>query len=391
MKDKRAEHYPERRPSRPGQTSRLFRQCVSLPCLIAALSVAGGVARALDCPQIAPGKTPVWVDILSNNLDSVGSPGASFMFAAMQGSPRTPGQSLPFTAQIPPSAIGAYDTDVFPGGPAGPFYSNSSGASVNCFPGIDASLPGGCPSGQIGEGCLSNGDCSGRPILRTPASGIVSSFAPEVIGIDYLGTFDGAPYPEPGSITQVVFFHQNADYLAQMEYGFYRDPSLPNEIVFYWQTHANCTLRPNTSVNDTMCTTERGNRQPSTYIYADDLIPPGNSPAITTTCAIDLGPAGGFGLYYYSMWLFSDTSDGGTWKFGMSILDPTTFQPVVPETSIDPNAGASSPWFPVDTLIQTGGYVTAGITRFDPFDHNAFSFPAPSMSMQRLVVGVAPQ
>jgi hypothetical protein len=341
----------------------------------------------LDCPQIAPGKAPVWVDILSNNLDSAGAPGTSFLFAAMQGNPRTPGQSLPFTAPTPPSAIGAYDTHVFPGGPDGPFYSSSSGASVNCFPGIDASLAGGCPAGQIGQGCLANGDCSGQPILRTPASGIVSAFAPGVIGIDYLGTFEGT-YPEPGSLTQVVFFHQNADYLAQMEYGFYRDPSSPNQIVFYWQTHANCTLRSNASLNDTMCTTAPGDRQPSTYIYTDDLIPPGNSPAITTACTIDLGPAGGFALYYYSMWLFSDA---GNWKFGMSILDPKTFQPVVPETSIDPNSGAASPWFPVSDLIQTGGYVTAGITRFDPFDHHAFAFPAPSMSMQRLVVGIASQ
>lgn len=357
-------------------------------CLIVVLWIPGGAARALDCPQIAPGPVPLWVDIVSNSVDSAGVPGTSFLFAAMQGNPRTPGQSLPFTAPTPPSATGAPDTHVFPGGPDAPFYSNASGASVNCLPGIDPSEPGGCPAGQVGFGCLADGDCSGQPILRTPASGIVSTWAPGVIGIDYLGTFDGAAYPEQGSITQVVFFHQNADYLAQMEYGFYRDPFLPNELVFYWQTHANCTLRANASLNDTMCTTVQGNRQPSTHIYTDDLIPPGNSPAITTNCIIDLGPAGGFGLYYYSMWLFPE---GNSWKFGMSVLDPKTFQPVVPEMSIDPNTGVASPWFDVSSLLQTGGYVTAGITRFDPFDHHAFSYPAPSMSMQRLVVGIAPQ
>ena len=180
---------------------------------------------------------------------------------------------------------------------------------------------------------MPDGDCSGQPILRTPASGIVSVFANGITGIDYLGTFDGASNAAPGGMVETVFFHQNADYLAQMEYGFFRDLSVPNQIVFYWQTHANCTLRPATSPSDTMCTTLQGNRQPSTYIYTDDLAPPYTAPDITAGCTIDLGPTGGFGLYYYSIWIYLD---GGTLKFGMSILDPATFKPVVPETSIDP-------------------------------------------------------
>lgn len=310
------------------------------------------------------------------------------MFSGLQGNPRTPGQSLPFTVQTPSSAIGAYDTHTFPGGPNPPFYSNSSGASVNCFPGIDPSEPGGCPFGQIGEGCSSNGDCSGEPILRTPATGIVSAFADGITGIDYLGTFDGSSNAAPGSILQIVFFHQNADYLAQSEYGFYKDASVPNQLILYWQTNSNCNLRPNTGPGDTMCTTRQGDRRPSTYIYTDDLIPPASSPGITAACSIDLGPAGGFGLYYYSMWIYSD---GGTLKFGMSILDPKTFRPVVPEASIDPNVGASSAWFPISALNGTGGYVTAGITRYDPFNTQTFPSPAPTMSVQRLVIGTSPR
>ena len=308
------------------------------------------------------------------------------MFSGLQGNPRTPGQSLPFTVQVPPSAIGAYDTHTFPGGPV--FYSNSSGASINCLPGVDPSQPGGCPFGQVGEGCLPDGDCTGQPILRTPATGILSTASGRIAGINYLGTFDGTANAAPGSILQIVFFHQSEDYLAQMEYGFYRDVAVPNQIIFYWQTNANCTLRPDMSPSDTMCTTLRANRQASTYIYTDGLIPPANSPGITASCSIDLGPAGGFGLYAYSMWIFSD---GGTWKFGMSIVDPNTLMPVVPETSIDPNVGSSPAWYPIARVNDTRGYVTAGITRYDPFNTQTFSSMAPAMSVQRIMVGSAPR
>jgi len=87
------------------------------------------------------------------------------------------------------------------------------------------------------------------------------------------------------------------------------------------------------------------------------------------------------------MWIFSD---GGTLKFGMSILDQKTFTPVVPETSIDPNMGASSPWYPIYRLDRKGGYVTAGIARYDPFNTQTFSSPAPAMSIERLAIGIAP-
>jgi hypothetical protein len=133
-----------------------------------------------------------------------------------------------------------------------------------------------------------------------------------------------------------------------------------------------------------MCTTLLGNRQPATYIYTDDIVPPGNSPDLTAACNIDLGPAGGFGLYYYSMWIYSD---GGTLKFGMSILDPNTLMPVVPETSIDPNVGAPSTWFPMSVLNGGDGYITAGIARYDPLRNQTLSFPAPTMSIQRLAAG----
>ena len=233
---------------------------------------------------------------------------------------------------------------------------------------------------------MPEGDCTGQPILRTPATGILSTASDRIAGIRYLGTFDGTANAAPGSILQIVFFHQSDDYLAQMEYGFYRDVAVPNQIIVYWQTNANCTLRPDMSLSDTMCTTLRGNRQASTYLYTDGLIPPANSPDITASCSIDLGPAGGFGLYSYSMWIFSD---GGTWKFGMSIVDPNTLMPVVPETSIDPNAGSSPAWYPIAGVNDTRGYVTAGITRYDPFNTQTFSSLAPAMSVQRIMAGSA--
>ena len=356
--------------------------------LIAALLIDGllsrGTASALDCPQVTPTRVPEWSDILSNRFDNAGSPGTSFHFSGLQANPRTPGQSLPFTVETPPSATGAYDTHPFPAGPA--YYSNSSGASIDCLPGIDPAQPNGCPYGQVGEGCLSNGDCTGKPILKTPATGIESTFARDITGVTYLGTFEGTSTAAPGQMLQVVFFHENPDYLGGAEYGFYRDLNVPNQMVFYWQINANCTLRPDMGPNDTMCTTQQANRRPSAYLYTDDLIPPGTSPNITTSCTIDLSSAGGFGLYYYSMWIFSDE---GTWKFGISILDPNTFRPVVPPTSIDPNTGASPAWYPIAEISRKGGYVTAGISRYDPFTTQTFSSPPPSMQVERLMVGLS--
>jgi len=355
-----------------------------IPSLLINVLLSSGIATALDCPQVTPTRVPDWSDILSNRFSSAGAPGTSVLFSGLQANPRTPGQSLPFTVETPPSATGAYDTLTFPAGPL--FYSNSSGPSIDCLPGIDPAQPNGCPYGQVGEGCLANGDCTGKPILRTPATGIESTFARSVTGIGYLGTFEGTSNAAPGTLLQIVFFHQNADYLGEAEYGFYRDLSVPNQMVLYWQTNANCTLRPDMTPNDSMCTTQQAIRQPSTYIYTDNLIPPGVSPNITAGCTIDLSPIGGFGLYYYSMWIFSDE---GTLKFGMSILDPNTFKPLVPPISIDPNAGASPAWFPIVGISREGGYVTAGISRYDPFNSQTFSSPPPAMSVERIMVGRA--
>jgi hypothetical protein len=345
--------------------------------LIPFLLLSSSVATALDCPPVPPDtevtRMPEWSDILPNT---------SFLFSGLQPNPRTPLESLPFTVKTPPSATGAYDTHTFPAGPV--YYSNSSGASINCLPGIDPTQPNGCPYGQVGEGCLSDGDCTGKPILRTPSAGVQSTFAPVITGITYLGTFEGASNAAPGTLLQVVFFHQNGDYLSGAEYGFYRDLAVPNQMIFYWQTNANCTLHPDMAPNDTMCTTEQAIRQPSTYIYTDNLIPPGVSPAITASCTIDLTAAGGFGRYYYSMWIFPTER---TWKFGMSILDPNTFRPVVPPTSIDPNTDASPAWFSIDAIAQKGGYVTAGISRYDPFNTQTFSSPPPAMAVERLMIG----
>jgi hypothetical protein len=367
-----------------------------LLCLAAGLSLSGRAAGTPVCPEVTPTIVPAWVDIISNHFNDLGSPGTSFLFSNLERNPRRPGQSLPVNVQTPPGALGTYDAHIFPAGPV--FYSNSSGASIECLPGLDPSLietvparpprtEAGCPPGQVGEECAPDGDCTGRRILRTPSSGIESALTSGITGIDYLGTFEGESNAASGAMVQVVFFHQSADYLAQAEYGFLRDLAVPNQITFYWQSNANCTLHADMGPSDTMCTTLQGNRQPATYIYTDDLPPPGNSPPIVAACNIDLGPTGGFGLYYYSMWIFSD---GGTLKFGMSILDPDTLMPVVPETSIDPNLGAPSTWFPISALNGTDGYVTAGIARYDPFRTQTFSLPAPSMSIQRLAAGTAP-
>lgn len=338
------------------------------------------------CPQVQPTMAPAWVDIVSFT---------AFAFSNLERIPRKPGRSLPFTVLTPSSAIGAYDPHTFPVGP--PFYSNSSGASIDCVPGLDPSLvvslperpprmEAGCPAGQVGERCAADGDCTGHRILRTPSAGIESTLVTGITGISYLGTFDGQSAAAPGGVTQVVFFHQSADYLAQLEYGFLRDQAVPNQLTFYWQSNANCTLQPAAGPN-TMCTTLQGDRQPATYIYTNDEPPPFDSP-ITSACNIDLGPTGGFGRYYYSMWIFP--SEGGTFQFGMSILDPNSLAPVVPETSIDPNIGVSPAWFPISTLNGADGYVTAGIARYDPFRTQILSINEPTMTMERLAAGAAP-
>ena len=349
------------------------------------------------CPQVTPASAPSWADVISNSFNALGSPGEFFLFSNIERTPRKPGQTLPLTVRTPQSPVGAYDGHTFPAGPL--YYSNASGASIVCLPGLDPSVvlmmptrpprtEAGCPTGQVGEKCAANGDCTGQRILRTPSSGIETKLVTGITGIQYLGTFEGQSNTAPGGLVEVVFFHQSADYLAQAEYGILRDLSVPNTLTFYWQTNANCTLQSAVTINDTMCTTSEGNRTPSTYVYTDGLVPSGNNAPITSACNIDLGPVGGFGLYYYSMWIYSD---GGTLKFGMSIIDPNTSLPVVPETSIDPNVGAPSTWFPIAALDGAAGYITAGIARYDPFRSQTLSDLTPTMSMQRIAIGTAPQ
>ncbi len=357
------------------------RGCVPLTWLIAASTLSGG-----NCPQIAPPAEPAWADLVSSSFNSFAPPGTALLFDNLNTNPRTPGQTLPFTVQVPASPIGAIDTHTYPGtGPV--FYSNASGASIECLPGIDPSLPNGCPDGQVGAGCPASGDCTGHPIQRSPAVGILSNLRTRIGGIRYLGTFEGTAAADPGGVLEVAFFHQKEDYIAGDEYGFFRDPTVPNILTFYWQTHANCSLRPFSSIDDTMCTSREADREASTFIYTDDLVPNAVQPPLTASCTIDLTPAGGFGLYYYSMWIFSDD---GTVKFGMSIRDPNTMQPVVPDASIDPNVGISPAWFPVGPLYGGDGYVTAGITRFDPLETQTFSSPPPTMTIERMEVSDAP-
>jgi hypothetical protein len=352
---------------------------------------AAGASGTPICPQVTPAAAPAWTDAVSNS-----SPGEFFLFSNLERTPRKPGQTLPLTVRTPQSPIGAYDGHEFPAGPL--YYSNSSGASIVCLPGLDPSVlvaipsrpprtEGGCPTGQVGEKCAADGDCTGQRILRTPSSGIETTLANGITGIEYLGTFEGQSGAASGGLVEIVFFHQSGDYLAQTEYGILRDLSVPNTVTFYWQTNANCTLHSPVTINDTMCTTIEGNRQAGTYVYTDGLVPPGNEP-ITSACNIDLTPVGGFGLYYYSMWIYSD---GGTLKFGMSIVDPNTSLPVVPETSIDPNVGAPSTWFPTATVNGASGYVTAGIARYDPFRSQTLSDLTPTMSIQRIEIGAASQ
>lgn len=357
------------------------RGIASLAYLIAASTLCGGF-----CPQIAPPAQPVWTDALPNNFTSIGSPGTALLFDNMNTDTRTPGQHLPLTFQVPASPIGAIDTHTYPG--TGPiFYSNASGASIDCLPGLDISLPHGCPAGQVGAGCPASGDCTGYPIQRSPAVGIVSAFRTHLAGISYLGSFEGTATADGGGVLEVVFFHEKQDYIAGNEYGFFRDPTVPDILTFYWQTHANCSLRPFGSINDTMCTTRRGEREPATFVYTDDLVPATAQPPITSTCDIDLSSVGGFGRYYYSMWIFSDH---GMLKFGMSIRDPNTLQPIVPDSSIDPNVGISPAWYPIGALHGGNGYVTAGITRFDPLEKQTFSSPPPTITIERLAVTNAP-
>ena len=349
--------------------------------LICASSLSGS-----SCPQIAPSAQPIWTDLLPNNVTGVGSPGTGLFFDNMNPNTRTPGQRLPLTFQVPASAIGSADTHVYPG--TGPiFYSNSSGASIDCLPGIDISLANGCPGGQVGAGCPAGGDCTGHPILRSPAVGIESNLHAHIAGISYLGTFEGTATADGGGVLEVVFFHQREDYIAGDEYGFFRDPTVPNILTFYWQTHANCSLRPFGSINDTMCTTRQGDREASTFVYTDDLIPGAVNAPITSTCNLDLSAAGGFGRYYYSMWIWNDH---GTPKFGMSIRDPNTLKPIVPDMSIDPNVGISPAWYPIGPLNGGDGFVTAGITRFDPFEKQTFSSPPPTITVERLEVSTGP-
>lgn len=354
-------------------------QCGSI--WLACCGVAWCVSGA-PCPQIAPPAEPLWVDLVSNGITSIGIPATALFFNDLNSDIRTPGQNLPYTVETPPSAIGAIDTHTYSAtGPV--FFSNSSGASVNCLPGIDASLPGGCPDGQVGMGCPASGDCTGHPIQRSPAAAIESALTTHLAGFSYLGTFEGTATAEGGGVQQVVFFNQKVDYTAEDEYGFIRDPTAPNVLTVYWQTYANCTLRPFGSINDTMCTTQQGVRNSSTYVYTDNLIPGATQPPLTTTCTVDLTSIGGFGRYYYSMWIFFDD---GTPKFGMSIRDPNTMQPVVPDMSIDPNVGISPAWFPAGPLYGADGYVTAGIARFDPLVNQTFSSPPPSMTIERMEV-----
>jgi len=352
---------------------------------LASFGVASFLAGA-PCPQVAPPSEPVWVDLVSNNFSPIGTPGIALLFDNMNSDTRTPGQRLPFTVEVPASPIGSIDTHTYPDdGPV--FYSNASGASLNCLPGIDASLPGGCPAGQVGAGCPASGDCTGHPIQRSPAVGIESVLTTRTSGISYLGSFQGTVKADAGGVLEVVFFHQKEDYLAGDEYGFFRDPAGPDLLTVYWQTHANCSLRPFGSINDTMCTTREADREASTFIYTDNLVPGEAQPPITSTCTIDLSPVGGFGRYSYSMWIFADQ---GAMKFGMSIRDPNTGQPVVPEASIDPNVSISPAWYPIGPLNGGDGYVTAGITRFDPLESQTFSTPPPTMTFERLRVAKAP-
>ena len=193
-------------------------------------------------------------------------------------------------------------------------------------------------------------DLTGEQIMRPPASLNRSSFHSRIEGLRFDGSFyTGSTTFGAGAVLQeAVFFHTKRCYAGGAEYGFVRDV-LSGTFFFYWTTNGNCGISPS------FCRKFQGG-QPNT--------PNPNPPVLENDgnfdhglVLLDPGPT----VRRFEAIAFRDPADS-RYKFKISISHPDTLE-LIFETIVTPGE-----WFPLQEIIQSGGYVTVTMNKIDPAD-----------------------
>jgi hypothetical protein len=228
------------------------------------------------------------------------------------------------------SGEGAFSGTSWPAGPPWPVNNSSSGfTGSGCTPGVNC------------DACASNSaDCYNLAIPKWPAIGMRSSYFSSSNGFDVWGSMSGnASVGSTGQpVDDAFFWHQSPVFLGGSEYGiFYRETT--GDYYFYFDDNSNCT----DVMGNPICASSEGGT-PS--INTSDL----------TTCTLNIGNAG------YSHFQVYIVNDSGVYKFLIQVHDqsgnPLGNSPFL----VDP----SSTSFPISSLVSAGGYVSFGISRYDP-------------------------
>ncbi len=281
---------------------------------------------------------------------------------------------------------GGFGNDYY--GTGVPHAVNVTTFNASCTPGIDC---GTCKSSGV--------DCDGLQVPKAPAIGMRSQQFSSSKGFGFEGNFTGSVIfpPESGQgMVQTAFWHESQVYYGYSEYGFYKNAN-SNTIYFYWAMNSNC---------DDLCSDTPGNNGSSHLMYK-------NSPNAGQTASsygvlynqCELGSITPSNTYYYDAWIFKDTDN--VFKFAVRVLDPNTFADVgACPCVIDPNknttpgqvlSSGTSAYYPIDWLTPDGGhtgkngqgYVTIGVARSDPTNHQTLSSSSSSPTITAYRVYIA--
>jgi hypothetical protein len=342
----------------------------------------GGTTYSLNG---APGTTTVTIPSLTwTGQDVSGNTGASFWYDNLKTSPTTYNATLSDSYVIPEAmtsgtfnnSVGAFSNAAKyeHGQPWGvnnitgldwintilstssPYYNSSAAAyETSCTPGITCSA---CQASSV-----SPTECYNLYPAYDPASFIQSNWFSSAAGFQWTGSFQGEPastsscsYSDPSTkcngITEAAYFGQEESYLGGYEYGFYFQPfhitgvDASQTPVFYWTNNANCD-----SQGSSICATTDDGMTYQDFVsngcYLNGLTP-------TTTYTYTAQIVNITGLYY----VFYVSAGGSAWL-------------------IDPNASSFSP---TSNILSSGnlpsstqGFLTVGITRYDPNNYGQFN------------------
>jgi len=261
---------------------------------------------------------------------------------------------------------GVWSSDTYPSNSAFGVWPKNNSSSMttlgtpsgsSCSPGINC---------DVCETSASDGDCWGQLIPRNPTSLMRSGQFSSSVGFQYTGYVSGAGSApsSPGTpITAAAFWHQSPVYLGGQEYGLYSYfGTYTGTVYFYYDNYSNCS----DFVGNSICASTEGGAGMGNVNYTTSNF---------GACSLNNNAENNDTYTVYPMSYNSNV------YFFVNAVKPNSTE------------DGSGPWLVgpvpagIGTSSSTAGYVTTGVTRFDPSGNGNYTGVPPSLTVASVYVG----